>query len=127
MLLLLPLLCVGQVTDTPALQASENGGFRAGLSCREKQIPLGKLHSWVLHIETPEGKPIEKADILMRGGMPQHGHGFPSEPRVTRYLGKGDYLIEGVKFNMSGQWLMQFIVTHDEGSEQISFYLEIEV
>ena len=36
--------------------------------------------------------------------MPQHGHGLPTRPRVTRSLGEGIYEIEGVRFNMGGWW-----------------------
>ena len=34
--------------------------------------------------------------------MPEHNHGFPTAPRVTENLGEGDYLLEGMRFNMGG-------------------------
>ena len=40
--------------------------------------------------------------LKVDGDMPQHGHGLPTRPRVTRNLGNGDYQIEGVKFQMGG-------------------------
>ena len=44
------------------------------------------------------------AAITVDGGMPQHGHGFPTRPRVTRDLDDGTYLLEGMKFSMTGWW-----------------------
>ena len=37
-----------------------------------------------------------------------HGHGLPTQPQVTRYLGEGRYLIEGMKLNMAGDWILLF-------------------
>jgi hypothetical protein len=51
---------------------------------------------------------VEDAEIEFEGGMPAHDHGFPTQPRVTRYLGGGAYLVEGVKFNMTGWWEFSF-------------------
>ena len=42
--------------------------------------------------------------------MPRHGHGLPTKPRVTRPLGNGDHLVEGMKFNMGGWWVVKFRV-----------------
>src|SRR3954467_12813618 len=40
-----------------------------------------------------EGRAIDDAQISIDGGMPQHGHGLPTRPRVTRSLGDGLYEI----------------------------------
>ena len=36
--------------------------------------------------------------------MPEHDHGLPTAPRVTRELEPGRYLLEGVRFHMGGRW-----------------------
>jgi hypothetical protein len=51
-----------------------------------------------------QGQPVKGARFSVGGGMPQHGHGFPTQPRVTREFEDGSYLLEGMKFSMSG-WL----------------------
>ena len=51
-------------------------------------------------VRDAEGRAIDEAQISVDGGMPQHGHGLPTRPRVTRNLGDGIYEIEGVRFNM---------------------------
>ncbi len=42
--------------------------------------------------------------------MPQHGHGLPTRPQVTKNLGNGDYLVEGMKFQMGGWWVVDFTI-----------------
>jgi hypothetical protein len=59
----------------------------------------------------------------MDGGMPQHGHGLPTSPRVTRALGNGDHLVEGVKFNMGGWWVVRFAITSSAGTDTVTFNL----
>jgi hypothetical protein len=58
--------------------------------------------------------------------MPQHGHGLPTKPVVTDKLGNGDYLVEGMKFQMTGWWVMDFAVTTKGKSDKIEFNLMLE-
>ena len=71
---------------------------------------IGQYHDWVIHIEDAKGKTVDNARMAISGGMVTHGHGLPSKPQVTSYLGKGNYLIEGVLFNMAGDWTLQFVI-----------------
>ncbi len=87
------------------------------------QIQINQLHSWTLHLETPAGVPVENADITVTGDMPQHGHGLPTRPQVTRYLGNGDYLVEGMKFQMGGWWVIDFAITVAGEADSVRFNL----
>ena len=51
--------------------------------------------------------------------MPAHGHGLPTEPRVTANLGDGDYRVEGMKFHMQGDWVVTFAISAG-GKEDIA-------
>jgi hypothetical protein len=77
--------------------------------------PINQLHSWTLRVTTPDGQPVEGATIDVDGDMPQHGHGLPTQPRVTRYLGDGRYLVEGMKFQMGGWWVADITITDARG------------
>lgn len=78
---------------------------------------LNRMHSWVLHIEDESGAAIEGASIKVTGGMPQHNHGLPTQPRVTADLGNGDYRLDGMRFHMNGDWeIVVTIITHDRTS-----------
>jgi hypothetical protein len=58
--------------------------------------------------------------------MPQHGHGLPTAPQVTEYLGNGDYLVEGMKFQMGGWWEVRFNITAGDLNDTITFNLTLE-
>lgn len=67
-------------------------------------VPVNRIHAWVIHVENAKGEPVEDASLTVDGGMPAHNHGLPTAPRQTRYLGGGDYLVEGLRFHMMGEW-----------------------
>jgi hypothetical protein len=68
---------------------------------------------------------VNVAKVAVDGGMPQHGHGLPTRPRVTRVLGGGDHLVEGMKFNMGGWWVVKFAVQADAGRDSLVFNLKL--
>jgi hypothetical protein len=72
-----------------------------------------------------EGRPVENASIQIDGGMPEHGHGLPTRPRMTRALGNGLYEIEGVRFNMGGWWEFKLSITAASGSDVVTFNLAL--
>jgi hypothetical protein len=57
--------------------------------------------------------------------MPQHGHGLPTRPRVTRNLGDGAYEIEGVRFNMGGWWEFKLAIAGPRGTDTVTFNLDL--
>jgi hypothetical protein len=72
-----------------------------------------------------EGDAINDAQISIDGGMPQHGHGLPTRPRVTRTLGDGIYEIEGVRFNMGGWWEFTLAIAGSRGGDTVTFNLDL--
>ena len=68
---------------------------------------------------------IENAEILVQGGMPEHNHGFPTQPKITKYLGDGCYLLEGMKFHMMGYWTITLSITDGEISDDVTFELNL--
>ena len=73
----------------------------------------------------PDGTPLEHADLSIDGGMPQHGHGLPTEPQVTEDLGGGRYKVEGMKFNMPGWWTITLKVSGAAGTDSATFNLTL--
>ena len=72
-----------------------------------------------------DGAAVDAASLRIDGGMPQHGHGLPTRPRVTRNLGNGAYEIEGVRFNMGGWWEFTVVIETAAGADTITFNLEL--
>ena len=111
--------------DYSRTRASESGRYRATIRPQGDSIPKGKLQRWTLHLETTTGVAVDSAKVTVDGGMPQHGHGLPTKPRVTRELGNGDHLVEGMKFNMGGWWVVKFRVNAMAGSDSLVFNLKL--
>lgn len=111
--------------DYGRTRTSAAGLYRATIRPQGDSIPTGKLHRWTLHLETAAAAPIDSAVISVDGGMPQHGHGLPTKPQVTRGPGKGDHLVEGMKFNMGGWWIVKFRVSAAPGRDSIVFNLKL--
>ena len=64
----------------------------------------------------------DNGDTLLTGPVvDQHCHGLPTSPRVNKYLGNGDYLIDGMKFQMGGLWLMDLTITADTQIDAVHF------
>jgi hypothetical protein len=82
---------------------------------------INQLHAWQLKLASPSGAPVLNARIKVDGGMPQHGHGLPTRPQVTRELPEGGYLIEGMKFSMTGWWEIKLAVDGPAGVDRVTF------
>ncbi len=112
--------------DTSTSRLSDEGVFQVSWSSDPANVPQNQIHTWTLHVETSDGQPVENASILVEGEMPQHGHGLPTNPQVTEYLGNGDYLVEGMRFQMTGFWEVKFVINSGEQSDSVTFNLNIE-
>lgn len=104
---------------------SKAGLFRAAIESEVDPIPVNTIHTWKLHVETSVGQPVTDAKITVDGGMPAHGHGLPTEPEVTQNLGNGDYLVEGMKFHMQGQWVVTFKITAGDREDTVTFEFDL--
>ena len=111
--------------DYSRTRVSAHGDIRGTIRPQGDSIPQGKLQSWTLHLEDTSSVPLDSVAISVDGGMPQHGHGLPTKPRVTRALGKGDHLVEGMKFNMGGWWVVKFAMRTSKGADTLVFNLKL--
>jgi hypothetical protein len=99
------------------------GLYRAAVAPQATPITVGSMHSWTVTLQTANGAPVKGAKIGINGGMPQHGHGLPTSPQVTKDLGDGRYLVEGMKFNMRGWWTLGLAIDGPKGPDTVSFNL----
>lgn len=113
----------GEERDLSPQRTSDNGLYRATIKPQTGAVPLNQLHTWTLHVETPDSAAVNVATIAVDGGMPEHGHGLPTRPRVTQVLGGGDYLVEGMKFQMPGWWVVEFAISTSDGTDTVTFNL----
>jgi hypothetical protein len=80
---------VGEV-ETSATKKTDGGMFEVTYESKRDDIPVGKIHSWVLTVKDANGSSVTGASITVRGGMPAHGHGR-DEIQHARPLGFHDY------------------------------------
>jgi hypothetical protein len=111
--------------DQTMTEMSVRDRFRVSMRSNANPLPLNRIHSWTVHLETPDGKAIENAEIGVYGGMPMHKHGLPTKPRMTENLGGGDYTIDGIKFSMSGRWELFLIITVDGKRDKATFKIDL--
>lgn len=125
--LLLPILAVADASKNyyPRTKSTDDGHLSLNIKSQTTPIPFNKLHSWIVSIKTPSGEPVQPLEILIDGGMSRHRHGLPTQPQVTRYLGAGKYLIEGLQFHMMGVWQLRFDCLDDLGWHHVTFNLLI--
>ncbi len=104
---------------------SRDGLYRVSYASTLVPIAINRIHRWTLRLENADGKPVTGARFVVSGGMPIHDHGLPTEPRVTRELGDGNYLLEGMRFHMAGQWEIEVRIEADAGSDTAVIALEL--
>jgi hypothetical protein len=107
--------------DTSLNHPTEKGAFIVALMPPESPPNINQIHSWRIKVSSAGGVPVRQARIAVDGGMPQHGHGLPTRPQVSRELGDGTYLLEGMKFSMTGWWEIKLAIAAPEGTDKVTF------
>lgn len=110
--------------DTATTKLTAHERYRVTMT-HDHPFEVNEMHGCVLRVATPDGKPVANAKIAIDGGMPSHGHGLPTTPRVTKYLGDGAYRVEGMKFNMTGWWELKVDIAGPP-PDSVTFNLVLE-
>ena len=105
-------------------RASAAGRYVATLEPAQPLRPR-QMQTLRVTVRDADGRAIDEAQISIDGGMPEHGHGLPTRPRVTRSLGAGVYEIEGVRFNMGGWWEFKLVIAGSLGTDTVTFNLDL--
>ena len=105
---------------------SRNKLFYVTLYPKKGDVPIGKFHEWIILVHDSKGNPVYPVHIGVGGGMPGHGHGLPSQPVVTEYLGDGKYLIEGMKFSMVGDWILLLGIESNKSRDQVTIEIKVD-
>jgi len=100
---------------------SKNGLFRVRLKSTLDPIPINQIYSWSLNITDASGQPVSDAVVQFDGGMPEHGHGLPTAPKVEAGSAPGEYVIRGVKFSMTGWWELRLAISAKGQSDTATF------
>jgi hypothetical protein len=107
--------------DLTLRHASTQGRYMVQMEPPVAPLAINQMHAWQIKLTSPDGAPVRNARIAVDGGMPQHGHGLPTRPQVTREVAAGTYLMEGMKFSMTGWWEIKLAIQAADGSDTAVF------
>ena len=113
--------------DLSSLRTTTHKTYTVQIDPLESPLAVNKMHAWQVVVKGKGGEAVSHAKIGVGGGMPQHGHGFPTQPKVTKELGDGRYLLEGMKFSMPGWWEIKLDINAAEGTDQVTFNTVVPV
>lgn len=93
----------------------------------ETSAPLKprKMQSVLINVTDADGRIVDGARLTIDGGMPQHGHGLPTRPRMIGATKPGTYEIDGVRFNMGGWWEFKVTIATERGEDTVTFNLSL--
>ncbi len=111
--------------DLALQHTTQQGRYVVTLEPPPRAPAINQLHAWKVKVESPAGEPVTTARIAVDGGMPQHGHGLPTQPLVRRQISDGTYLLEGMKFSMTGWWEVKLALDAAQGPDKVTFNLVV--
>ena len=123
--ILLTLFLVNSQAETKSSKLTDAGLFFITYESQAKPIIINQMHAWVINIQDEDRQEVTDATIEIVGGMPEHDHGLPTQPRMTKNLGDGNYLLEGLKFHMHGSWVVTLSIEAAGKTDQVTFSLNL--
>jgi hypothetical protein len=103
---------------------SARGAYEATIEPLET-LRVRRMQQVKLTVRSTDGSEVGDAVVTIDGGMPQHGHGLPTKPRVTGVTEEGAFLIDGIRFNMGGWWELKFAIATPSGTDTVTFNLKL--
>jgi hypothetical protein len=111
--------------DLSRTKLSQAGLYRVSVTPESEPFDRSRMHNWVVTIDTASGEPVAGAQVDIDGGMPQHGHGLPTAPRVSATETPGRYLLQGIRFGMPGWWVVELEIDAPAGRDRVEFNLSL--
>lgn len=111
--------------DYATMKMTANNAYNVMYKSIGGQIRINRIHSWELTINDAAGQPVNDAMVTVVGDMPEHGHGLPTQPEITKVGAGGLYRVDGMKFTMPGWWVVTVSIMVDGVHDSVSFNLNI--
>jgi hypothetical protein len=103
------------------VRPSESGRYLVEIRAERSTARRSDQHAWLVRIASLTGEWIQPTRLAFSGGMPQHGHGFETMPRVTDTLADGWFRVGGIRFHMAGEWRILVEFVGPEGADVAIF------
>lgn len=121
--LLLPAVMVTAAEEGAPWQSAK-GLFTVTYESELNPLVINQIHNWVLQITDAEGRPVENAEVVVTGGMPEHNHGLATAP-VIEEQESGRYLLQGLRFHMMGYWELALDIRHQGSNDKVTITLDL--
>jgi hypothetical protein len=121
---LLPAVLLAQDSVMPLKGNTQPGGYAVVLQPQLDPLVINRMHSWMIHLQDTAGNPLTGARVSLRGGMPLHYHGLPTQPLAVE-VAEGEYLLEGMRFHMHGLWLLEITIDYRGQTDNVSLELHL--
>ena len=105
---------------------SQKGLFKVSLTSIANSTPLNKLHHWHIRLATRRGMKISGANFEVTGKTLDHDHNLPTSPKVSKEIGRGHYLLEGVKFDRQGAWQLKLSIIAPMGRDEALINIPVD-
>ena len=110
--------------DMSRTRTSANGQFVATVE-PQGEIAVSQPLAWTVTVSMADGSSVSADQVSVDGWMPNHAHGLPSAPRVTKDLGGGKFAVEELVFSMAGWWEVNVHVDSAGGADTATFNLTL--
>jgi hypothetical protein len=113
-----------QTTDVVHGVYTDQGSYFVGYTNNPDPIPFNEYFAVEVSVYSDETAAEKQTDIevFVDAIMPAHGHGMAETPTITR-LDNGNFLADGLKWQMTGTWELQVYITK-ETTEIASWEIE---
>lgn len=125
----LPVACAAWAQPGPvALGPVHSAGdhFRVSLLSETFPVTINRMTAWKAHVETPDASPALDLKIGVAISATGLARLAPTAPRVTAALSGGDYVIEGVKFDMAGHWRVELRIDSGAIADRATFDIDVK-
>ena len=109
----------------PDLSIETGEGLRILIHSQLSPLQINRIHSWHVEVVDADSKPVTDAVVAVTGGMPEHDHGLPTQPKVTEEIKPGTYLLQGVRFHMPGKWRIMISIETEAILTSVSLDFEL--
>ncbi|MBI3434460.1 MAG: hypothetical protein HY056_05200 [Proteobacteria bacterium] len=105
---------------------SAAGRFRIRLAGLAREERLNHLHGFALSLATADGQPVGGASIVLRGKQRTALNPLPTLPRVRPGPRPGAYRVEGLRFHVSGAWLLEIAIEFEQSRDHVAFDIDVK-
>lgn len=83
-------------------------------------MAVGVPQSWIIHVAGRMQRRVAHAGVSVEASMPETGERSPAHPSA-RYLGHGDYRLDGLCFSRPGWWNVALLIDGRAGADSVAF------